>query len=588
MKLPQNTASSHPKTLAKSAKLRIKIKNNLHQHHAHTCAHNRSSSHHTPHQISRQNQPTTSKNTDTRNESSYTEASKFLAKLLDDSDLKYADGPKAINTALKNVYKQLSENKASSGYRNELNKIKAQLIKETQQIHIESMLLKLTKKAATKTNSISEAIELVKNCPGIKNQSYALKELERISKEIIHLKNFHSMDISQLLHALQCSKPKYISSLIDTQTIRNNSIKSSLFSNRIDKENTGLKNTILIDQNNSLIALKNSVDIYDPMEDPELIKNLLNKTNENFDRNNHKIISDKKSHMHDQKNGHIKVILGQGTYGKVRLAMDMLTGEHIAVKKMRSIKHAKREILEIEKLAQALRNNPFDLQFFLTAENIAISHGKDGKIRAYVTSKLQNGDDLESLNKLHSSKSKISQSEFEKAHGLFILKTMNTLQVLNRNNMVHGDLKWPNMIGGKIGDIDGICYKFGELISTATKRYVPPELFIEIQGDKRGITHPSKESYDKHTSFTFGIMLLESIDPDSKRKFPLKRISPDNSRPIHGYSRNTPIPEYNSFGQKFTDYERKIIRLAYALADTKPENRPTIEEAIQKWQRSIS
>ena len=510
------------------------------------------------------------------------EARVFLTNLLNDTGIQQVDGPKSINTIIEKARTKLIAIKAEPAYFEVLEDIKSKLIDKTQQIHIEAMLLKLIKRAATKTNSTSEALKLVENSPNIKTQQAAAKALEQISGSLqfMNAHDLRFMDINQQLNALYHFESNVSLDFVDMKTIRKKTIQSSSLNNRIDKDNTGLANTIIVDQQGNLFELKNSIDLSNPLEDPTLIRTLLDKANDKFYKDTHT--------YHTKKTNQVKVILGEGGYGKVRLGTDVLTGEYIAVKKMKSIKHANRELLEKDKLIQALSKNPSDLQYFLTPESIAISHGKDGQTQAYITSKLQPGDGIESLKKLRDLKAQKSHSEFETAHKNFILQTINTLQVLNRNNMVHGDLKWRNIIGGKIGDIEGMCYKFGNQPSLVTRRYLPPEVLVEEHDGKRKVKHPSIDSYNKHMSFTFGLMLLESIDPNIKKTFPLKRKCADNSQPSHGYSKNTPIPEYNSSGQRLSDYEKRVIYFAYSLADTKPENRPTIEEAMQSWQQLIS
>lgn len=492
---------------------------------------------------------------------------------------KEVDGPKSIVLTLDKLEKELKARNAKSIHLAELQELKVQLIKETQQIHLEAMLFKLIKKAATKTNSTAEALEMVRNSPGIKNQPQAQWELKRLSNFFmpININHLRSMDVEKCLQLIQMPKQKFTSGLVDANTIRKNAVHSSANDNRIDKENTGLKNTIIVFQDGSLVALKNSVELRNKQDSKTLKNMLMRKADDNYDFLDARIIDSKKTHMHPQKLGCIKALLGQGAFGKVRPGEDMLTGEYSAVKKMDSITFAEREIEQKEKLFQALKNNSSDLKYFLIPDSIAISHGKNGNDKAYLRSKLQGDDGLEEVKKLHKLKSEKGQLEFEKSHKEFILKTMETVEVLNRNDMVHGDLKWPNIVGGKIADIDGICYQYGDPIGVAETGHLSPELTLDWR-------HPSKESYDKHTSFALGRMLLESIDLDAESIFPLKGVpitdEPDALlRPAHGYSKDTPVPTYNSSGKPFTAYEKNVIKLAYQLADTNPANRPMIAEA---------
>lgn len=524
--------------------------------------------------------------TDPSNEAKLSKMNQVLAKSLIHHGLyNKADGPKSINEVFEKARQDLERKKESPEFIKALNALQKELVKETQQIHLDSMLLKLIKKAAMETKSTSEALKLVESSPGLKHQPEALLELKRISKALDNRNDLKNMDVDYQLGLLQPSKAEHSSNVVDMNRIRKKTIKLSSASNRIDKENTGLKYTIIADENKNLIALKNSINYDDESEKKGLRRFLGKKVNDNFDHENQKVLSYDRPHTHPEKEGCIKVIFGRGGFGKVRLAEDMLTGQEMAVKKLSSIQEARKEKTEKEKLISVLKSNgnPEDIKCFLTVDSIAVSHGKDGVAKAYITSKLQDGDGLTSLEKLYSKKSSVGQEDFEKTHGDFILKTMGSLEVLNRNGIVHGDLNWENFIGGKISDLSGLCYKRGDYIGMAKLKYLPPELELKSKGFK----HPSEESYKAHVSFSFGRMLLESIDLNADKKFPLMNSS-FTGHPAQGYTEDTPVPELNSSGEPFSDYEKSVIKLAYSLADTKPENRPTIEEAKQKMREIFS
>ena len=508
-------------------------------------------------------------------------AKRYLADRLNHHQLSEASDAKEIRASVSKVRHELIDQGADFRYLTLLDGIELKITKETQQIHTESMLLKLIKKAGEDGASTSETLDIVRNSPGIRHQPQALAALDRISPAVIEQGDAKNIDVLGMqFYALPTSQSK--SEFADMGRIRENAMMQAANSNRMDKENTGLSNTIIADESNNLIMLKNSVDYTDKNEDQTMVKSLIRKANENFDYDQGRIISTKRSYTHNKKNNHIKAIFGQGTFGKVRLGQDMLSGKHIAVKKMDSVDNARQEIAERQRLTQALGADSTDMNCFLTAGDIAISQGKNGAIKAYVTSELQEGDGLQSIDKLQDKKAEAGQKSFERAHGQFVLKTMENLEALNRNHMVHGDLKWANMIGGKVADIDGLCYQKGDPIKLATPPYLPPELKLVSTDDGKGaFIHPTKQSYNKHTSFTFGRMLLESIDPMAHQTFKLPVNNPNYPRPARGYSQKTPIPQDNSSGQPFTPYEKEVIRLAYQLADTKPENRPSIAEAKQ-------
>lgn len=518
-----------------------------------------------------------------QNRSSQNKESRQLAKFLNRSHLNQADGPKNIQLKLNDVREKMVSSRASQKEFDMLDTLERHLVAEARQIHLQSMLLRLIKKAATQTSSNSEALDLVRQSPAMAKQPDALVELEKISENMISHKNLKSMNVSTELSGLNRDTTTD-STLIDVDKIRKNTINFSSVSNRIDKENTGLKNTIIVDNENNLTALKNSIDNEDPLEEYELKEKFAAKTHENFDWDTYKVIDLHKTYTHPNKENHIKVILGSGGFAKaVRLGEDMLTGDKFAIKKMESIKRAKEEVREKEKLIKALSNNPDDLKYFLTADTIAVSVGKDGNAKAYVKSKLQEGDGLDSLKELNQLRLHSDPAEFKSAHGGLMLKTMDALQALNRNNIVHGDLKWSNIIGGKIADIDGLCYKYGDAVSLHTKEYLPPELNLR----KNGYTHPTKDSYDKHMSFKLGLMLLESLDKKSDETFPLRFRAQVDRQPIHGFSQYTTVPTHKSDGEPFNDYEKGVIRLAYSLADTSPAKRPTIQEARERMSNLI-
>ena len=390
-------------------------------------------------------------------------------------------------------------------------------------------------------------------------------------------------------------KTEASSELVDIEGLRQRAIRSSSESNRLDKEDTGLKYTIIKDEKNNLVSLYNSVNHKDNLQNDDITHQLAGKVIENLKPKKNKAISAKRSYMHPTKEDHIKVIYGEGGFGKVRLGRDMLTGKFMAVKKMNKIAYADSEIYEKNKLENKIANETPDRKKFLTANNIAVSYGKNGIPKAYVTSDLQEGDGLQAVEKILNLKNTKTgevtdadqknikgseatdsgQKKFEREHGKFILKTMDTLEVLNKQTMVHGDLKWANMIGGKIADIDGLCYNYGDPLKFYTPDYLPPDL---KRNKDKSYYHPSEASYNKHTSFTFGRMLLESIDPKAKKTFELN-IHYRTKRPAHGYSEFSYRPNKSSTGKKFSPYEKDIIELAYRLADTEPEKRPSIKDA---------
>ena len=513
---------------------------------------------------------------------------------INDIKLNEASGPKSLGVIIGQLEDKIKvEDEIETGadkdnYIKELNRLKEQLSKETQEIYEEAVMLRLLKKAGKSLeekgvkneNIAAEALTLIKKSSAIKssmNEEKVLNMLDRISQSCSN-QDIQSIDIESQLQELQRNKNLYHSDLVDTDKIRANAIKLSSSSKRMDKEDTGFKNTIIIDNNNNLIALKNSVIVGDASEPLSLRLLMKKKKDMNYDKQKRKIKYEDRTRI-DNKAGkqRIKGILGKGGFGKVRMGQDVLTGEPIAVKKMNRIAYAEQEAKEKQRLIRALAI-PADIKYFLPADNIAISHGKNGDQKAYLTSKLQGKDGFESIRELYDLKTR-GGSVFEQGHGHFILKTMATLEALGRNNIVHGDLKWGNMIGGKIADLDGLCYKVGDPLGAITLRYLPPDIKLQERNGRKDYVHSSEEQYKKHNSFAFGIMLLESIDPGAKQLFPLKVKSSRFSRPVEGYTNATQIPPAHSHGTLFTDYEKDVIKLAYRLADTEPENRPTIADA---------
>ena len=463
--------------------------------------------------------------------------------------------------------------------------LRSAIKKEMQEVQTEAVILKLVKTAEKVTCSRDEALNVVSDLPLVKAQATTMESFQRVAGQLCNNKsNSANLNISTELESLQYAKDgpqegvlKFCD--IDIETIRYNVSDLAAESNRMDKEETGLPNTIIVDQEDNLIALKNSVNLCDVREDVNLRTFLETKLRENP----HSLAE--KPHPHPQKNSHIKAILGQGSFGKVKLGQNIFSGKLLAVKKIGSIEYAQREVAVKDRLIQVLAGNHSanDIKYFLTVDSLSIDNKKldnDGEEKAYVMSQLQHGDGQEAMIKIKSLKNTpySGQANFQEAHGRFIIDTLDTLQALNRNNMIHADLKWDNIIGGKIADLDRLCYSIEDKMSALMKEYTPPGLRQTISRDgKIQRFHTSQESYDKHTSFTFGQMLLETIDLNPRQKFPLDRDG--NGFVKRGYLETDAIPDDDSQGKAFSPYEKEVIRLAYALGDNDPKKRPSMEEA---------
>ena len=479
-----------------------------------------------------------------------------------------------------------------------LDQLQQTLIKETQQVQTKAMLLALLKKAATPTKlgeptlTVTEAIDTVKSKRFIKHQPEAVSALDRIAENLDDSVDLKNIDVCATIIASQATEKKPTSTdlsdddtglQIDIDTIREAMVSLASRTTKFDKQNTGLHNSIIIDSEANVIALKNSIDTKtentgDDIENKELRERLSAAEKENHNENTRQPITNRRTHKHPKKQDHVKGILGKGGVGKIRYSEDILTEELYAIKKIKRKNAAEEEFSQVEKLREKLKNNPDDLKYFLTPETIAEGFDKRGREKFYLKSQIKDGDASDEIEKMHKIKNKNrrgSYIKYREAHTKLANRLMTLAEVLERNNMVHSDLKWENIIGGDMADLDGISFAFGDKISVATGVFVPPET------DGPGSVHPSEESYKKHTSFIVGRMLLDSIEPGIMEDvFPLPTREGDrNKRPLRGYSKTTPIPEKNSKGKRYTAYEKDVIRLAYSLADNDPANRPTIAEA---------
>jgi Protein kinase domain len=187
-----------------------------------------------------------------------------------------------------------------------------------------------------------------------------------------------------------------------------------------------------------------------------------------------------------------KCVLGQGYFGKVRFAKNLVTGCFVAVKKIRSQADAKEEVQKFNLVGKG--------KYLIPLYNVAELSGKDRAQKTYLLMEYVNGfDGVDFLNKPTDHWSIAEKNKKLKSVAAHYLRSVAEL---HQKGIYHRDVKPDNFMHARNGDIRlidyGFCSNKNYQQGGATIRYASPEWLAQ----SRNYTG------EKHDSFSLGVSLL--------------------------------------------------------------------------------
>lgn len=240
-------------------------------------------------------------------------------------------------------------------------------------------------------------------------------------------------------------------------------------------------------------------------------------------------------HMHPSQ---IKLILGQGGYGKVRLAKHLESGELVAVKKFR-VKtkapkaYADKEIEQFNTI-QHTSNRPEDqaqnnlLDRLLGFAHVFSPHTHGDQPKSYLFTPLANLGDGEAAGKrIQALLLSGHPEEAEQQLRHMAIQYTAAVQTLHAKGLHHRDIKPKNFLHHRTDRGENIrLADFGVMRNAewqliycgGTDRYLPPEA--------KSIQSPTLYDAEKHDAFSLGLSVLElRLDAPSQR--------PEHERHLH-------------------------------------------------------
>lgn len=480
--------------------------------------------------------------------------------------LNQADSPQEIKDKIKYAFNDVGANESEASTKGrkkikaekkELVKIEAALLSSTQKIHRQWALLKLLESARQQSSDLSSAIVLLGESSSVKSQPALLQELKEVAKKLRHEPGLtKKIDTEHNLNFLQGKSREKTDSLLNTAAIVKNAMNSTELIGRMDKDDTGLKHTMIVDGGGKVFELINSHNPKEVSGDSKASEIFLQGLKQNPQA------LKKRSHLHPKKENAIKGIHGVGGFGKVRTARDVLSGEYLAVKKIKNNEAAMMEFDASKKLKNHLERSPEALEKFLTVDGMSVGYiDKAGKSKNYLLSQLQSKNAMDDLKRIEQIRISEGNGRYEDSHYALLKDTLSKLKALTDNHMVHTDLKWVNIIGDKIADLDGLCYELDDSIQFTSRFNIPADINVT----NIPVTHDSQESYDKHVAYSFGAMLFHSVDLEDG----------------FSYSRNPAAVDKFLATNDHSPYQKEIIKIGLALTKKKPEDRITLDTAEQ-------
>lgn len=249
---------------------------------------------------------------------------------------------------------------------------------------------------------------------------------------------------------------------------------------RLDKNMFGLKNT--------LIFCEGSSDAY-------MLKNKLSDADLDVLR-----LQFPGADISRSANG--KCVIGQGYFGKVRFAKNILTGCFVAVKKIRDQAGAREEVQKYGLVGKG--------KHLIPLYNVAELQGKDHALKTYLLMEYVNG--IDGIDFLNSSLYHWSRSEKQKKLKSISSDYLRSVADLHQKGVYHCDIKPDNFMHARNGDIRlidyGLCSNKIYQRGGATVKYASPE-WLEQSQSYNG---------EKHDSFSLGVTLLylsgKLVSPD--------------------------------------------------------------------------
>lgn len=174
----------------------------------------------------------------------------------------------------------------------------------------------------------------------------------------------------------------------------------------------------------------------------------------------------------DFVNGRLKVILGKGAFGSVRLAINEHTQKLVAVKKMLP-EFGLEEVKKFEMLNALPEETRSTI---INMEDYAVVPGKNGKLKAYLFEELMNHGDLGDYD--NAAILDLPNTELERLDLAFHI--LELVQNIHDHHTYHRDLKPDNLLRTtegtiKLGDVGSMSQELYPIDGGGTLPFLPPE-----------------------------------------------------------------------------------------------------------------
>lgn len=382
----------------------------------------------------------------------------------------------------------------------------------------------------------------------------------------------------KILIALQQSEPLSIAKSLNAPTIKKFNIPTRLLISdpkKLTYDLTGLNHTLL-NLNGRWVELFKTFDLDNGHDFQVIGKDLAQH-----------LFDNKQAHYIDDDSAIVSSRLGRGSFGTVIPAHDILTGDVIAVKKMKSIKHYMSNVQQYNNLNQLIPDQ-FKNEFILAKGSLLSSAKKeifDSNTATMITPEkgyigfdlalepeefypLQENQDL----KADGHTEQYEDNAFEQMN-LFT----NKILLLESLKLTHPDFKPENIFGKRIGDCGDIIKTGTDLAADVT--HSPTYAMPNLREDD--LTQAEKESVNR---FSLGVTLFFQITGDhpTQEDFdPLLHLPPNLAErarlhfpegtdyALEGYKTHTldqvPAKLYKDSTEELTPFEVATLKLAKKL-----------------------
>lgn len=393
---------------------------------------------------------------------------------------------------------------------------------------------------------------------------------------------------------------------VPTLALTDHQVDDLLEESRLDKRATGLANTLIASPENAKLYSLHSTINPNSRSTPPLISTLYQQLLDTGQQ--HKTHTGKSTCLTPA----VTITHGEGSFGKVKTAIDIGANKVKAVKKFDQAYRNRTHISVLCKSAEhenaAMKTlkallTPKEQDSFLLPESLVEALGSKGQTKAYIMSPLMIESDGEEALQKSFAQSLFSSTAPEANNQLQELMTqwISGVEILEKYNLCHPDLKPANTLGGKICDLaDLIQYKGKSTLETLyrgnyihTASYMPPEYQSETTFGYRSAAE-CKDRFKAFNRFSLGLMLVEAatgnqvaVNPSTGRKN-IFDIPVDTYVAPNGQLKNLRLKRgYNHIEKRISALEESRLSpvrkasavLGFLLASTNPLERIAATEA---------